>query len=120
MRVTSDVLWQDVQHQVLFDILDEIRQPGADGRVIQRLRDYTETHFTLEEQYMEKRGYPDREAHLRAHDSFRREIDEVLDSGDCDALFRDIISTFLTEWLTRHVFGVDKKLEKFLLQSGVH
>lgn len=120
MRVTSDVLWQDVQHQVLFEILDEIRQPGADGRVIQRLRDYTETHFTLEEQYMEKLGYPDREAHRQAHDSFRREIDEVLDSGDCDALFRDIISTFLTEWLTRHVFGVDKKLEKFLLQSGVH
>jgi hemerythrin len=120
MRKTSDILWQDAQHQVLFDILDEIRQPEADGRIIQRLRDYTESHFTLEEQYMEKLGYPDREAHCRAHDRFRREIDEVLDSGDCDALFRDIIGTFLTEWLTRHVFGVDKKLEDFLLQSGVH
>ena len=119
MRKTSEVLWQDAQHQVLFEILDEIRQPEADNRIIQRLRDYTENHFTLEEEYMEALGYPDREAHCRAHDNFRREIDEVLGTADCDALYRDIIGTFLTEWLTRHVFGVDKKLETFLLDSGV-
>jgi hemerythrin len=36
-----------------------------------------------------------------------------------DAVFMGIISTFLTEWLTCHVFGVDKELEAFLLASGV-
>ena len=34
-----------------------------------------------------------------------------------DAQFREIISTFLTEWLTRHVFGIDKELEEFILRS---
>ena len=29
MRKTSDIIWQDAQHQVLFDILDMIREPGA-------------------------------------------------------------------------------------------
>ena len=119
MRKTSDVLWQDTQHQVLFDILDQIRQPNADAGLIESLREYTENHFTLEEEYMRQLEYPDIEAHMRAHDRFRREIDEVLTGTEHDAQFRDIIGTFLTEWLTRHVFGVDKKLEDFLLQSGV-
>jgi hemerythrin len=32
-------------------------------------------------------------------------------------MFREIISTFLTEWLTRHVFGIDKELEDFIMQA---
>ena len=35
-----------------------------------------------------------------------------------DELFQEIVATFLTEWLTRHVFGIDKQLEAFILQSG--
>jgi hemerythrin len=35
-----------------------------------------------------------------------------------DDMFREIIATFLTEWLTRHVFGIDKELEAFILQSS--
>ncbi len=119
MRKTSDVLWQDTQHQVLFDILDRIRKPEAEAGLIQSLREYTENHFTLEEEYMRQLGYPEIEAHIRAHDRFRQEIDQVLNGVEHDAQFRDIIGTFLTEWLTRHVFGVDKKLEDFLLSSGV-
>ncbi|MBE9537926.1 MAG: hemerythrin family protein [Proteobacteria bacterium] len=120
MRKTSDVLWQDAQHQVLFEILDSISEPGADGGVLARLRDYTETHFALEELYMEQLSYPDRESHVRTHDKFRQEIDKLLHEGqEHDPLFMGIISTFLTEWLTCHVFGVDKDLEKFLLQADV-
>ena len=118
MQKTSDVLWQDTQHQVLFEILDLIREPEAEAGIIHRLRDYTEHHFAMEERYMEALGYPDRDAHVRAHDQFRREIDQLLgQGGEHDAQFRDIIGTFLTEWLTRHVFGIDKDLEAFLLEA---
>ena len=54
---------------------------------------------------------------------FKRIIVSALKSGSClrgdepDAVFREIIATFLTEWLTRHVFGTDKELEAFILQS---
>jgi hemerythrin len=30
---------------------------------------------------------------------------------------RDLVATFLTQWLTRHVFGIDKDLEAFILAS---
>lgn len=121
MRKTSDILWQDAQHQVLFEILDLLKGPGADMGVLRRLEDYTENHFALEELYMAKLNFPGREEHVRAHDRFRVEISQILQDGqEPDALFREIIVTFLTEWLTRHVFGIDKELERFILESGAH
>jgi hemerythrin len=118
MRKTSELIWQDAQHQVLFEILDLIKQPSADRQVLCQLKDYTEYHFSLEEQYMRLLDFPGREAHMRAHNRFREEILQLLDDIDePDALDRDIISTFLTEWLTRHVFGIDKALEEFVLKS---
>ncbi len=120
MRKTSELIWQDAQHQVLFEILDDIRDPEAGDEVLRRLRDYTETHFMLEERYMELLDYPGTEPHRRAHDRFREEIDDAIASTDPhDELFRTILSTFLTEWLKRHVFGIDKELEAFILGSSV-
>jgi hemerythrin len=119
MRKTSDVIWQDAQHQVLFEILDLIKQPGADNHVLYKLKDYIETHFALEEQYMVRLDFPGRDVHIQAHDRFREEIEQLVVRGENpDDMFREIIATFLTEWLTRHVFGIDKELEAFILQSS--
>jgi hemerythrin len=119
MRKTSDILWQDAQHQVLFEILDMISEPGTDTKVLNKLQDYTETHFSLEELYMLELGYPGRDAHILAHDKFREEINRLLETDQVhDTQFMEIISVFLTEWLTRHVFGIDKKLEQYILDSA--
>ncbi len=120
MRKTSDIIWQDTQHQVLFDILDLIKDPAADREVFYKLKEYTENHFSLEEKYMEELNFPGRAAHIESHNRFREEIRELLGDGtlEPDAVFRDIIATFLTEWLTRHVFGIDKELERFILHSA--
>ncbi len=118
MRKTSDIIWQDVQHQVLFEILDLIREPGADVEVLRRLQQYTEHHFAMEERYMELLDYPDREAHRRAHDRFRREISSLLQPGvKIDDQLGELVSTYLSEWLKLHVFGVDKQLEDFIMES---
>ena len=119
MRKTSDIIWQDAQHQVLFEILDLIKKPVSDRLVLEKLQDYTENHFALEELYMLQLGYPGREEHVRAHERFRTEIaDLLLGDQQHDAIFMEIIATFLTEWLTRHVFGIDKKLEDYILHSS--
>ena len=118
MQKTSDIIWQDAQHQGLFEILDLLNEPTADREVLRRLEAYTEYHFALEEQYMTKLDYPGREAHEQSHAQFRQEISQLVQSDQqLDAQFREIISTFLTEWLTRHVFGIDKELEEFILRS---
>ncbi len=118
MRKTSELIWQDAQHQALFEILDLINVPGSDREVVRRLEDYTENHFAIEERYMELLGFPGREEHIEAHDRFRKEIGELVRrEGEFDDVFREIVATFLTQWLTRHVFGIDKKLEDFILAS---
>ena len=118
MRKTSDLIWQDTQHQALFEILDMLQQSGSDREVIRRLEEYTENHFALEERYMELLGFPGRREHIEAHDRFRREINQLLgQEQEFDAVFREIVATFLTQWLTRHVFGIDKQLEAFILAS---
>ena len=120
VRKTSDVLWQDVQHQVLFDLLDEIGRTDSAPTVLEQLGLYTESHFALEETYMTRLDYPGVEEHLRAHDQFRAELAQMLVPPLAhDQVSRELISTFLTEWLKRHVFGIDKKLEIFLLEAGV-
>ena len=118
MRKTSDVIWQDAQHQVLFDILDLIKNSGATEDVLSKLKDYTENHFALEERYMAELEYPAIDVHVKSHNRFRGEIDQLLGQADeWDDQFREIVATFLTEWLTRHVFGVDKELEAFIFNS---
>ena len=118
MRKTSEIIWQDTQHQVLFEVLDLIKDPRSDVEVVYKLRDYTENHFALEERYMELLAYPGREEHVASHNRFRQEIEELV-GQELDAEFREIIAIFLTEWLTRHVFGIDKELEAYLMQADL-
>lgn len=119
MPKTSDIIWQNAQHQVLFNILDEINTSAACNTLFHRLRDYSENHFSIEERYMLELGFPGREEHIRAHNNFRSELEQLLESGQPDSLSRELIATFLTHWLRSHVFGLDKKLEAFILNSDV-
>ena len=116
MRKTSEIIWQDAQHQVLFETLDLIKEPGTDSAVLFKLKDYTENHFSLEERYMVELDFPGRDAHIESHNQFRIEIAQLISCEKPDALVRELMATYLTEWLKRHVFGIDKELEAFLLQ----
>ena len=120
MRKTSDLIWQDKQHQVLFEVIDLIAEKQSDGNVLQKLRYYAENHFAIEEEYMDKLQYPGRDAHIRAHDQFRKELETMVEQQEgYDRHFERLLSIFLSEWLQRHVFGIDKKLERFILESSI-
>jgi hemerythrin len=121
MEKTSDVIWQDAQHQVLFQLLDEVAEEGSAVDVLRRLKFYAESHFALEEEYMRILDFPGREAHVQAHEHFREELAKMsMDAQEHDAISRQVISTFLREWLKRHIFGIDKELEAFLMASDAH
>lgn len=120
MKKTSDVIWQDAQHQMLFQLLDEVGHAGRAEAVMHRLKFYAESHFGLEETYMEMLDYPKREEHVLAHNRFRDELELMIKTPENrEKATRQIISLFLTEWLKRHIFGIDKELEAFLLEKGV-
>ena len=119
LQKTSDLIWQDAQHRVLFTLLDELASVDSTDGVLGRLTYYAESHFVIEEEYMARLAYPRELEHRLAHDRFREELSQMMDDPQQhDVASRQLISTFLTEWLKRHVLGVDKQLEAFILQSN--
>lgn len=119
MQKTSDIIWQDAQHQVLFELIEQIKQVPFDPEILLRLKLYAEHHFTLEETYMEQLNYPHREAHVVAHDRFREELAAMLETDPSMHLALQVsLSDFLYKWLKLHVLGIDKKLEDFVLKSS--
>lgn len=119
MKKTSELIWQDKQHQVLFELIDQINSSNVDANVFRQLFEYAENHFSLEEEYMIKLNFPGTEEHIRAHDKFRAELESMMQEfTSYDELFRKALSEFLSEWLKGHIFGIDKKLEEFILKSS--
>ena len=80
MQKTSEVIWQDTQHQVLFELIDRIKEVPFDRDILTRLKLYAEHHFILEETYMRLLDYPQAQAHIEAHDRFREELAAMMGS----------------------------------------
>lgn len=118
MIKTSDLIWQDTQHQMLFRLIDEIKIEPFDPALLTKLQLYAEHHFSLEETYMIELGFPDTDEHVKAHDRFREELAAMVGTEICmNKPLQDSLALFLSEWLRLHVLGIDKKLEGFILES---
>ncbi len=119
MQKTSDLIWQDTQHQALFELIDKIKEVPFDPEILIRLKLYAEHHFVLEETYMRRLNYPDADAHFDAHERFREELVAMLDTDPTMGRALQVsLSDFLYKWLKLHVFGIDKDLEDFVIKSN--
>ncbi len=119
MRKTSELIWQDTQHQVLFELIEALKSASENQDIFTRLSTFAENHFILEEAYMSQLNYPKIDEHIAAHNKFRHELQTMkLSANEFDSQMREALSIFLREWLTRHVFGIDKELEAFILDSS--
>jgi hemerythrin len=116
---SSQLIWQETQHQRLFELLDALAGDAQLGEVLTELHRYAEEHFALEEAYMEALAFPERVPHFRAHEKFRAQLEEIDASNTRDSAVREMTAMFLREWLTRHIYGIDKTLEAFILASDL-
>jgi hemerythrin len=120
MQKTSEIIWQDTQHQVLFDLIDQIKEVPFDREILTKLKLYAEHHFVLEETYMKLLDYPQADVHVEAHDRFREELAAMMETDhSMSQILQDSLSDFLYRWLKLHVLGIDKLLEDFVMKSDV-
>lgn len=120
MQKTSDILWQDTQHQVLFTLIEKIKAVPFDPEILVQLKLYAEHHFSLEEAYMQVLDYPYRDEHIEAHDRFREELAAMLETDpSMHHALQVSLSDFLYKWLKLHVLGIDKRLEEFVMNSSL-
>ena len=126
-NLSVDIKLIDEQHKKLVGMINELHKAmklkksnSAMGAILDRLVDYTASHFATEEKLFAQFGYPEEKAHVELH---RKLVAQVVDiqkkfkAGD--AMLSMELMTFLKEWLVKHIQGTDKKYSSFLREHGV-
>ncbi len=120
-ELSTGVPEMDEQHRKLIEILNqfyEAVEKGEKARAIEELvrgaKDYTNFHFGAEERFMEEIGYPELEAHRKAHQNLVNEVllaEEKYAQGDEKAIRG--LASFLLSWLYTHILRTDRKYGEF-------
>lgn len=117
----------DQQHRKLVTIINELTDAIEQGKaeaivneVLSGLHRYAETHFKTEEDYFERFGYPDAEAHRKEHALFIRKVagfENRTTDGEIRLTIR--VLQFLGDWLINHIMVVDKAYSEFFNEKGL-
>lgn len=118
----AGIVWMDYQHQTLIEKINTlyaaILEKKGDTHVTEMiafLEDYVQSHFFLEEKYMDEFGYPARYEHFEAHGQFRKNLEELQAVKRTPGeLLAEALCYDLFEWFKNHIKTTDKKLGIFL------
>lgn len=117
----------DNQHKKLIGMLNDLSvamkaRKGNEvlGKIISDLVTYTKTHFTVEENYFAKFGYPEAAEHKKEHASFIQEITKFKADFESGKISISIdVMKLLSGWLQKHIKGTDQKYTKFFNDNGI-
>lgn len=117
----------DDDHQELFRIINSLHDGMMARRgqevlqnVLKELLHYTEKHFAGEEAVMRSAGYPQLQAQIDQHRRFTEKIEELSAKYKAGSLGLTIDALdFLTDWLKKHIVGMDKQYSDFLNAKGI-
>lgn len=101
----------DRQHRKLVEMMNELhilsskgRGAGAIATALDNLINFTEVHFTFEEDYFDRHHYPKSSAHKAEHRKLISELrahQNTIKSGGTAAIDEQL--ELLNEWLTKHI-----------------
>jgi hemerythrin-like metal-binding protein len=120
-KYKTGVLWQDIQHQQLVDLLEKFSDADEMGQAmftytLAFLVMYVNHHFTLEEAYMQAYGYSDLAAHKQEHADYIAQLKEFRQTHTrYSKEAGDILMKTVLTWILNHIMGSDQKLGKFIL-----
>ncbi len=117
----------DREHEKLFQIINDIyklveEEYSADRYdevlgLLDRLEEYTQTHFSHEEELMEQNDFPELEFQRNAHVSFIERLSDR-DMGESMADPREFLEgllDYLFAWLGNHILRHDRKIGKYVM-----
>lgn len=117
----------DDQHKKLInminDFYDSINKKSNEELILELVRGmkaYTQFHFTLEEKYMEQFNYPGYAQHKKEHDEFVAKVNALEDKLKKRTVIVSFeITSFLKDWLKKHIQQSDKQYSDFFIGHGV-
>jgi len=106
----------DEQHRRLVDLINQVFVAMREGnnqtgvaRVVDELVDYTQTHFSAEEELMRSHHYPDLINHQQIHHKFIEEVGGYAAQIKANAgLTASDVFSFLKDWLISHIVKQDR------------
>jgi hemerythrin len=97
----------DQEHRHLFTLVRALNLVSVD-QTVEELLDYVVTHFSNEQNMMEKSGYPAFEQHLKLHEEFAAQVADFLGNGeDWTEKRMQELRRFLNKWLIGHIMTHD-------------
>ncbi|WP_292468633.1 bacteriohemerythrin [Methanolobus sp.] len=118
----------DDQHKVLVRMINELHDAmkqakgkEASIKIIDKMAEYMQFHFSTEEKYMQRFAYPDYMAHKQEHVKFVEQgvqFRQDFDAGKA-GLSYDVMN-FLMDWLVNHIQESDKKYAPPFIENGVN
>lgn len=123
----------DEEHKNLFDIIREANNLIHDDllhdkfdkimEILDRLQNYTREHFSDEEEYMKKIGYPKLAEQKKAHEAFIDQLVDIdlnqlddIDDNQQEYLIKLI--DFLLNWLSNHILKSDKLIGEYVINQS--
>lgn len=117
----------DSQHCVLFrhvnDLYEAMREGQGQkftGTLLQKLVDYTQTHFTAEEKLMAAAAYPKLAEHKARHHDLIKQVSEFVSRFERGEIGLSLdMMTFLSDWLSKHIQHEDMEYRPWMNQHGM-
>ncbi|MBN2317757.1 MAG: hemerythrin family protein [Acidobacteria bacterium] len=117
----------DEQHKEWIEHFNRTSEAIASNQTMEQisktlgfLADYTETHFSAEEKYMQENNYPAFAEHKAKHDELRSTLGNLVRDYQEEGATQDLadaIETLLGNWLLNHIRQVDMKFGAFIAEQ---
>ncbi|MFN3555680.1 MAG: bacteriohemerythrin [Bacteroidales bacterium] len=112
----------DKHHQMLLEFINDLHSAMLQGKgkevlskILFELKEYTQYHFSAEEEQMIKANFPGYAEHKKQHTDLIGQLDLLIkdfESGDRKVSVETF--KFLKEWLFNHIQVTDKKYTPYL------
>ena len=104
----------DEQHKLIIGYINKVNDAAKSGNqeeleeVLEGLLEFTITHFELEEELMEKAGYPFLKAHAMMHETLMKRLADLrMRAINKQENIASELQTFLELYLSNHVMNSD-------------
>jgi len=114
----------DDQHKLLIqkiaDLAEAVNKTQGAEKILKTLGfmvEYTDFHFSAEEELMKEHDYPEMENHLKQHAQFiqmLKNLEEDFEEEGATKALGTSINTYLINWLIKHIQKVDVEFGAFL------
>ena len=117
----------DEQHKMLIERLKNLadafeHQQGETEvfKTFEFMSEYTDFHFSSEQEQMKNADYPGLEYQIAQHEEFKASLKRLIEDFEEEGITRALttsVNTFLISWLVNHIVGVDMKFAEFLKEQ---